>query len=65
MRLDAAAAVVERSIGGGNDLSVPTRWLSWERLDVDEIFPTADPPSGSKEMPMAVNVAEVFVGTNE
>jgi hypothetical protein len=34
-------------------------------LTVDEIVPAADPPSGSKETPMAANVAEVFAGTNE
>jgi 60 kDa SS-A/Ro ribonucleoprotein len=42
MRLDAAAAVVNSSIRGGTDLSVPSRWLSSERLDVDAIVTMTD-----------------------
>jgi 60 kDa SS-A/Ro ribonucleoprotein len=42
MRLDAATAVVTRAIGGGTDLSVPSRWLAAERLDVDAIVTLTD-----------------------
>jgi 60 kDa SS-A/Ro ribonucleoprotein len=45
MRLDAATAVVNRAIGGGTDLSVPSRWLSAERLDVDAIVTLTDSES--------------------
>lgn len=42
MRLDAVTKVVEDAIGGGTDLSVPARWLSRERIDVDAIVTLTD-----------------------
>jgi 60 kDa SS-A/Ro ribonucleoprotein len=42
MRLDAATAVVNRAISGGTDLSIPSRWLAHERLDVDAIVTLTD-----------------------
>ncbi|NNN20788.1 MAG: TROVE domain-containing protein [Acidimicrobiales bacterium] len=42
MRLDAASAVVQRSISGGTDLSVPARWLTSECLDIDAVITMTD-----------------------
>ncbi len=42
MRLDEASVIVQRSISGGTDLSVPARWLSSERLDIDAVITMTD-----------------------
>lgn len=42
MRLDEATKVVVSAIGGGTDLSIPARWLSVEKLDVDAIVTLTD-----------------------
>jgi 60 kDa SS-A/Ro ribonucleoprotein len=42
MRLDAAMKTVGAAIAGGTDLSVPARWLSSERIEVDGIVTLTD-----------------------
>ena len=42
MRLDAAMKVVVGKISGGTDLSVPARWLSAERIQVDGVVTLTD-----------------------
>lgn len=64
MRLDTAMAVVDRSIKGGTDLSVPARWLTSEHIDVDAVVTMTDSETwaGRQHPSQALDVYRKRVG---